>query len=274
MPRQNEDVNEIWICDKGRFAHHYAESRKRLSYPTARRNGEQVPASWDEATKLAADKFREAKKDLVGWLRVDYPMKIFQFEATGRSIWWHGCLYSRMGGGELTSLVGVSNSNFANIGAGSAIVVAASDLYQEAPIWYLRVKQAADRGATLIVLNPRETKLDRHASFAVRYAYGDEAKSVQDLSKAEKISDAIKQAQNVVVLYGSEGLGVRGSASLASACASLLQETGFAGKATSGLIGVWNEPMTRAPGNWVAAWKRIWRLPLQASPYTWPGWIR
>jgi NADH-quinone oxidoreductase subunit G len=27
MPRQNEEVNEIWICDKGRFAYHYAESK-------------------------------------------------------------------------------------------------------------------------------------------------------------------------------------------------------------------------------------------------------
>src|SRR5512143_808430 len=31
MPRQNEEVNEIWICDKGRFAHHYAESPERLT---------------------------------------------------------------------------------------------------------------------------------------------------------------------------------------------------------------------------------------------------
>ena len=30
MPRQNEAVNEIWICDKGRFAYHYTESPQRL----------------------------------------------------------------------------------------------------------------------------------------------------------------------------------------------------------------------------------------------------
>ncbi|NBT93742.1 MAG: NADH dehydrogenase (quinone) subunit G, partial [Chloroflexi bacterium] len=32
-PRQNEAVNEIWICDKGRFAHHYTSSPNRLSGP-------------------------------------------------------------------------------------------------------------------------------------------------------------------------------------------------------------------------------------------------
>ena len=64
-----------------------------------------------------------------------------------------------MGGGELTTLVGVGDgTNFGSMGKETTIVVVASDLYQEAPIWYLRVKQAADRGATLIVLNPRRDR--------------------------------------------------------------------------------------------------------------------
>ena len=31
MPRQNEQVNEIWICDKGRFGHHFTRSVERLA---------------------------------------------------------------------------------------------------------------------------------------------------------------------------------------------------------------------------------------------------
>jgi NADH-quinone oxidoreductase subunit G len=255
MPRQNEEVNEIWICDKGRFAYHYAESKMRLSHPTIRRNGEQVRASWDEATKLVADKFQQAKNDLVvlasGRLSNEdlFNLKQLADHAGGMAY-----LYSRMGGGELTSLVGVSDSNFANMGAGSVIVVTASDLYQEAPIWYLRVKQAADRGATLIVLNPRETKLDRFASYVVRYTYGDEVKSVQDLGNADKIGEAIRQAENAVILYGSEGLGVSASAGLATACANLLQESGLSGKPGSGLIGVWER------ANDQGAWELGFRL--------------
>ena len=65
------------------------------------------------------------------------------------------------------------------MGKGATIVVVASDLYQEAPIWWLRVKQAADRGATLIVANPRETKLDKFATYVIRYAYGDEVKTIK-----------------------------------------------------------------------------------------------
>lgn len=88
------------------------------------------------------------------------------------------------------------------------------------------MKQAADRGATLIVANPRETKLDRFAKYAIRYSYGDEVKTINDLSKKSKISDEFAKARNAIVLFGSEGLSVNSSTAVASASASLLQETG------------------------------------------------
>lgn len=241
MPRQNEDVNEIWICDKGRFVHHYTDSKKRLKQPLIRQENTLTPTSWDAATRAVAEQFKAAGQDLVilasGKLANEdlFNLKSLAQEAGGKTY-----LYSHMGGGEMTTMLGVgTGTNFGAMGAETVIVVVASNLYEEAPIWYLRVKQAADRGATLLVLNPRETKLDRFASYTVRYAYGDEVKSVQDLLKQGKIKDALRSAQNVVVLFGSEGLGVEGTSSLATACAGLLQEAGHAGKSGSGLIGVW-----------------------------------
>lgn len=236
MPRQNEEVNEIWICDKGRFAYHYAESKKRLSHPLVNKKR----ASSEEAIKLVAEKFKNAGKDFVtlasGRLSNEdlFNLKSLADQAGGTAY-----LYSRMGGGAVTSQVGITaNTNFKEMGAGTTIVVVASDLYQEAPVWYLRVKQAADRGATLIVLNPRATKLDRYATQVVRYPYGDEIKSVQDLGRKGK-GDAFLSAGNAVIFFGSDGLGVSGSANLAAACAALLQETNHVGKPNNGLIGVW-----------------------------------
>jgi NADH-quinone oxidoreductase subunit G len=241
MPRQNEDVNEIWICDKGRFVHHYTDSKKRLKQPLIRQDEKLVPASWDVATRAAAEQFKASGQDLVilasGKLANE---DLFNLKSLAQQTGGKAYLYSHMGGGEMTTIVGVgSGTNIGAMGAETAILVVASDLYEEAPIWYLRVKQAADRGATLLVLNPRETKLDRFASYTVRYAYGDEVKSVQDLLKQGQIRDALTNAQNVLILFGSEGLGVEGTASLATACAGLLQDTGHAGKSGSGLIGVW-----------------------------------
>jgi len=84
-----------------------------------------------------------------------------------------------MGGGELTVQVGVGQgTNFADMGKGTTILVAASDLYNEAPLWFLRIRQAARRGATLIVVNPRETRLEKYATHVVRYVYGDEAETI------------------------------------------------------------------------------------------------
>ena len=42
MPRQNEMVNEIWLCDKGRFVHHFADSPQRITTPLIRENGQLV----------------------------------------------------------------------------------------------------------------------------------------------------------------------------------------------------------------------------------------
>src|SRR3990170_3053558 len=62
MPRQNEWVNEIWLCDKGRFAYHYTEAKERLTQPLLRQNGELVPASWDEALNRVAEGLKTAGK--------------------------------------------------------------------------------------------------------------------------------------------------------------------------------------------------------------------
>src|SRR5512140_1467508 len=47
MPRQNEAVNEIWICDKGRFGYHFSQAKERLSEPMVRKDGQLVTVSWD-----------------------------------------------------------------------------------------------------------------------------------------------------------------------------------------------------------------------------------
>ena len=255
MPRQNEEVNEIWICDKGRFVHHYTDSKKRLKLPLVKTGSDpsRQDVTWEEATKNAADRLQP---DLVilasGKLANE---DLFNLKSLADQTGGKAYLYSHMAGGDMTTRVGVgAGTNFGAMGPETAIIVVASNLYEEAPIWYLRVKQAAYRGATLIVLNPRETKLDRSAKFVVRYAYGDEVKAVQDLSRG-KIGDALSGAQNVIILFGSEGLGVDGTADLASACAKFLQDGGHVGKPNNGLIGVWER------ANDQGAWEMGFEVP-------------
>jgi NADH-quinone oxidoreductase subunit G len=279
MPRQNESVNEIYICDKGRFTYHYAESTDRLSQPLLRQEGELLPAAWEDALDAVAQRFDNAGGGFLsiasGRLTNEDCFSLYQL-TTG--LGGRAGLYTHMGGGDLVAQVGVGKgTDFASIGKGTAILVVASDLEEEAPVWWLRVKQAAERGAELIVVNPRPTKLDRYAAHTLRYTYGSEAATILGmvnalsakrpdaegkivLSKELKIAaEAFNAAQDAVVLFGSEGLGLEGSSALARACANLLLVTNHAGKPNNGLIGVWQRANDQ--GAWDMGLRPIFDLP-------------
>lgn len=252
MPRQNEAVNEIWICDKGRFGYHFVESADRLTRPLIRKNGALVEATWDEALALVGEKFNAARSGLVALLGDRLSNEdLFVVRKVADGLGGQAELNSTMGGGEQVQLVGVgTGTNFSTMGAGSAILVVASDLEEEAPIWWLRVKQAAERGATLIVANGRPTKLDRYARHRVRYEYGHAVAAVLGMLVAgsSDYADAFAKAENAVILFGREGLDYAGSTALAQACANLLITTNHFGKPNNGLIAVW--PRANTMGAW------------------------
>jgi len=260
MPRQNEAVNEIWICDKGRFSYHFTESLDRLKHPFIKKGNKLSPTSWAEAVAMAAGKLGAAKKDAVilasGRLSNE---DLFNLKKLAEGLGGEAILYTDMGGGEETLRAGVApGTNLGDLGKGSVIIVVASDLYNEAPVWYLRLKQAVKRGATLVIVNPRETKLEQYAAHVIRYAYGDEAVTVDGLlnsKPAKAAAEAIKSAENLVILYGSEGLGLLGSSALATTCANLLTTTGHVGKVNTGLIAVW--PRANDQGAWEIGFRPV-----------------
>ncbi len=242
MPRQNEAVNEIWMCDKGRFAYHFADSPERLKSPLVRKSGELSQTGWDEALSLAAGKIKEAGTGLItlasGRLSNEdlYNLRGLTDAQGGKFI-----AYSRMAGGDIVNRFGMQpGSNLANLGKGSIIVVAACDLHEEAPLWWLRVREAVKRGAQLIVVNARPTRLDKNAAHIIRYTCGDEGKAFEALSTAD-----LQQAENLVIFYGSDGLGREATGRVAASCARLLQASGHAREVNSGLIAVWERGNTQ-----------------------------
>ncbi|WP_221353350.1 NADH-quinone oxidoreductase subunit G [Streptomyces beigongshangae] len=55
LAADDPEVNEEWMCDKGRFGFRYAQQRDRLTTPLVRgASGELEPASWPEALEAAA----------------------------------------------------------------------------------------------------------------------------------------------------------------------------------------------------------------------------
>lgn len=64
IPRPNQQVNQYWMCDEGRFTYHELREQ-RLAAPLE--NG--LPTSWDRALRAAADKLgavRESARGAVG----------------------------------------------------------------------------------------------------------------------------------------------------------------------------------------------------------------
>jgi len=256
LPRQNEQVNEIWVCDKGRFAgYHFAESDERLTQPLVRKNGELVPVSWEEALETAARGLEAARGKFLtlasGRLSNE---DLFNLARLTDALDGVKALDTFMAGGDLTAQFGLgAGSNLADLGKGDTIVVVASDLEEEAPLWWLRVKQASERGATLIVANPRFTKTERYADYAFRYPYGQEAETVcafldEGCSCGGEAVKAVADANRLVVFFGQEGVGLENSRALAAAVARLLAKTGHAGKVGSGMVGVW--PRANDQGAW------------------------
>jgi len=184
MPRQNETVNEVWICDKGRFGHHFSASPLRLTAPLVRRNGELVETSWDEALQHVADRLTAIKEahgpDAIGGIAGShlpnedlYLFQKFNREVIGTQNVDHRVGLSAAIEDDTVYTVGVgTGTDLGRVGRDTAILVVGSDLDQEAPILYLRVAGAAGHGATLINAGGRPSKLDKQATHLLRLRYG------------------------------------------------------------------------------------------------------
>ncbi len=61
-PRHNDDVNEMWICDAGRFAYTTIND-DRLLHPMVRQGESLVQSSWEEALQHATTAFRQHAGD-------------------------------------------------------------------------------------------------------------------------------------------------------------------------------------------------------------------
>jgi NADH-quinone oxidoreductase subunit G len=281
MPRQNEAVNEIWICDKGRFGHHFTRSQDRLTKPMIRQNGQLVEATWDEAIGLAADRLKAANGQVGGLIGDRVANEdAYVFGELFRDGLQSTRIANRphVAGADLVQRYGVgAGTNLGDLGRGSVVLIVAGDVEEAAPVYMLRLRAAAQRGAKLIVANARPTKMDRYTENSIRYKPGTETQLVYGLlsaadgqsplstqlgadapGKAAAITGAaeaeineagqlIKEATNLIVMFGDERpypIMVKGEytsegRALAQACANLVVVTNHFGKPNNGLLPLW-----------------------------------
>ncbi|MBE2270311.1 MAG: molybdopterin-dependent oxidoreductase, partial [Anaerolinea sp.] len=236
MPRQNEEVNEIWICDKGRFGHHFTRSSDRLMQPLL--NGKPVN-NWIEALNAAANAISAANGDVAaiaspGMSNEDLftLAQLVNAKGNGKLGAWT-LPYTGM---DLITQVGVGKgTNLGKLGKGDAVLIIASNLEEEAPVWRLRLKGAHDRGAYVVVANARHTRMADFASATIDYVTGGAVQALEDLP-GSPIGQKLAEAANLVIVAGAEGLTTEGHRALMQSAANFLIRTGHVGKPNNGLM--------------------------------------
>jgi NADH-quinone oxidoreductase subunit G len=198
LPRINDDVNEEWLSDKGRYQVD-GLVRRRLDKPFIRRDGKLVAASWDEAFAAIAKVNPGASVAAIAGDLVDCET-MFAAKALVSAL-GSQLLEGRQTGlaYDCTSLAAVNfNSGLAGIETADAILIVGSHIRWEAPLINVRLRKAVKRGAQVFLIGPAWDTTYR-AEFI-----GDDVAVLGNLPA--HVGEAMAGAQRPAIIVGGAGL--------------------------------------------------------------------
>jgi NADH-quinone oxidoreductase subunit G len=217
--RENDDIDDGWICDRGRFDYTDVNDPARLRTPTVRG----TKATWAEALTVLADGIK-GKGSKLG---ISLPHDLTNEE---------GFLFRRLLDGPLrgakvkmhgrTALPGQTGEQLMikELDDAKVIVLVASDTENDVPVVNLRIKKAVSkRGAKLIVIHPDGVDLDRNQhTVHIRNQPGAAAAEVRKLVTNPVLATP---GGPVAILYG-DGRGSEDATDLVAACTELAAAVG------------------------------------------------
>jgi len=216
---ENDEIDEGWICDRGRFDYTDVNDPARLRTPTIRG----TRSTWSDAITAVAVgiKGKGAK------LGVSLPQDITNEEAflfrrlldgplKGAKVKMHGRSAIPAPAGPTMRIKEIDDAR--------VIVIVASDIETDVPIIDLRVKKAVSkRSAKLIVVYPDGVDLDRNPQTVhIRNQKGAAAAEVRKLASHELLTNP---GGPVAILFG-DGHGSEDINDLAKACGDLAEKVG------------------------------------------------
>ena len=160
LARDDGEVNDAWICDKGRFAHRAVDAADRIPTPLIRDRGLE-PVSFGEALTWVADRCAGARVAFLAGGRL-MDEDAYALSKLARTVAGTNDLdHRRIDGGqaELVAAAEPMAVTSRSLETASLIVVLGLDAEQEAPVLHLRLRKAARRGAKIVVVHPRRTRL-------------------------------------------------------------------------------------------------------------------
>ncbi len=248
ITRDNHEVDDGWICDRGRYGFEMFEAEERVDGPRLR----DVATEWETAIDRAAEGMGAASAKvaaIVGYASNEegYLIQRLLREALGSP---HVDSRPSRGAGR-EQIVRLAQPELSakvrDIDEADVILVLGTDPLHSSPILDLRVRKAIRRnGAELGVATERPTALDGGAAAIARYAPGEAAHFVSELASAvggaenvaTPLAEAIREAGDdeghakVVVIWG-ERLARDGATDALLALADAL---GIAGTDGAGLL--------------------------------------
>ncbi|HXR13155.1 MAG TPA: 2Fe-2S iron-sulfur cluster-binding protein, partial [Solirubrobacteraceae bacterium] len=196
LARQNDGVDDGWLCDKGRFAYQAVHADERITAPLIRDGGELREVSWERALSEAAGGLRRAGARTAaiagGGASNEEGLLLGRLL---REVLGSPHIDSRAGGAvELDAwralaapalAATVSDLEFAH-----AVLVLDCEPLDDAPILELRIRKGARRNnVKLFVASERPSALDAGAH-SLRYAPGRGAEAAAALAAAARGEDA------------------------------------------------------------------------------------
>jgi NADH-quinone oxidoreductase subunit G len=145
LPRVNDAINEEWISDKTRHVWDGLRTQ-RLDRPYVRKKGKLVPASWDEAFRVIAEKLKGLDGSRFATIAGDlaaaeemFALKLLAEQLGSANI---DC---RQDGAKLDSAIGrasyLFNSTIPGIDQADAILLVGTDPRHEAPVLNARIRR-------------------------------------------------------------------------------------------------------------------------------------
>ena len=205
--RPNDAVDDGWICDKGRWGHHFVESKNRVTAARENSVGTTKPTSFpnfpiDAPTQQAAEKVAEAFKKVVDEHGPESIGFIGSPYATNEENYLYQKMFRSLGTNNIdhkiykdTPGLPIDHYDIEQIESSNVVLLLASDPTEELPILDLRIKKAVTGfGTRLISLNDQTTALDKYADLKLKYKIGSEAFAVDSLAEglARELGESIE----------------------------------------------------------------------------------
>ncbi len=177
--RDNDEVDDGWLCDKGRFAFQHIHVDERITEPLMRQDGKLVPVDWDTALTAAAQALGEAGPRAAAIADGETTNEeAFLLQRLFRERLDCGNLSARPGGDLPLPLArGLADpalqATVPDLEFAHAVLLLDCDPIDDAPIFDLRLRKGVRRrDMNLVVASARPTALDANATTVLRHAPG------------------------------------------------------------------------------------------------------